>query len=188
MGIFRRKIGLYLPKIKTMNPNKILLILLTTLLVVSCKKDDDGNDEFVLNNENLSGTYELVFYETTTIETTDVNGLDVVSTITNIGDTFEVDYTFTPDGKYSALGLFRIVFTTIVNGEVTAEDAFIETVNIPNGNFSTTSSSSILVMDGIDYEVGVFNENEFRIMYNDIRTFPNGDTEDYTEELRFLRK
>lgn len=170
-----------------MKPNQILLILLTTLMVVSCKKDDDGN-EFVLNNENLSGTYELVFYETTSIETTNVNGLDVVSVITNIGDTFEVDYTFTPDGKYSAAGLFRIVLTITVNGELTSEDAFIETVNIPNGNFSTTTSSSILVMDGITYEVGVFNENEFRIRYSEIQTFPNGDTEDYTEELRFIRK
>lgn len=171
-----------------MKPNKILLILFTALLVVSCKKDDDGNDEFVLNNENLSGTYELVFYSTTSIETTNINGLDVISTITNVGDTFEVDYTFTPDGKYSASGLFRIVVTIMVNGELTSEDAFIETVEIPNGNFSTTSSSSILVMDGITYEVGVFNENEFRIMYNEIQTFPNGDTEDYTEELRFIRK
>jgi hypothetical protein len=171
-----------------MKPNKILLILMTALLVVSCKKDDDGNDEFVLNNENLSGTYELVFYETTSIETTNVNGLDVVSIINNIGDTFEVDYTFTPDGKYSASGLFRIVLTIMVNGELTSEDAFIETVDIANGNFSTTSSSSILVMDGITYEVSVFNENEFRIMYNEIRTFPNGDTEDYTEELHFIRK
>ena len=156
--------------------------------MVSCKKDDDSNDEFVLNDENLSGTYELVFYESTMIETTNINGLDVVSTITNVGDTFEVDYTFTPDGKYTASGLFRIVFTTIVNGEVTAEDAFIETANITNGNFSTTSSSSILVMDGKTFKVGLFNENEIRIRRNEVQTFPNGDTEDFTEELRFIRK
>ncbi|MEM7187689.1 MAG: hypothetical protein AAF466_13635 [Bacteroidota bacterium] len=141
-----------------------------------------------MNADNLSGTYELVFYSTTRIETTNVNGLDVVSTITNVGDTFEVDYTFTPDGRYTAAGLFRIVLTIMVNGELTSEDAFIETVSITNGRFSTTSSSSILVLDGIDYEVGIFNENELRVRFNEIRTFPNGDTEDYTEELRFLRK
>ena len=165
----------------------LFLVLMTTILA-SCKKDDNGVTEFVLNNENLSGIYELTFFRSTTVETTNINGLDIVSTITNTGDTFEVDYTFTPNGSYSAEGLYRIVFTTVVNGELTEEDAFIVTVNIQNGSYSTTSSSAILVLDGADYEVSFFSESELRITLEEIRTFPNGDTEVYNEELRFIRK
>ncbi len=171
-----------------MKPTKVLLILFTALAVLSCKSDDDGVQEFVLNNENLSGSYQLTFFQATTIETTSINGLDVVSTITNIGDTFDVDYFFTNDGDYTANGLFRIVFTVEVNGVITEEDAFIETVNIPNGNYATTTSTSILVLDGETYEVTLFNETELRLIFEETVTFPTGDTEVYTEELRFIRQ
>lgn len=171
-----------------MKPTKILLILFTALTVLSCKKDDNGVVEFVLNNENLSGSYDLILYEATRVETTNVNGLDIVSTISSIGDTFEVDYSFTPNSTYTAMGLFRILTTVVVNGELTEEDAFIETVDIPNGTYSTTTSSSILVLDGDTYEVTLFNENQVRITLEEIETFPNGDTVVYTEELHFLRK
>ena len=171
-----------------MKPIRILLILFTTLAVLSCKKDDEGVVEFVFNNENLSGSYDLVLYEATRVETTDVNGFDVVSVISDIGDTFDVDYTFTPNGRYSASGLFRIVTTTVVSGILISEDAFIETVDIPNGNYSTITSSSILVLDGDNYDVTLFNEIEVRIVFEEIETFPNGDTVVYTVELHFLRK
>ncbi len=171
-----------------MQPNKILLVLFTVLTVLSCKKDDNGPVVFELNNENLSGNYELVFYVTTRVETTNVNGLDIVSTISSTGDTFQVDYSFTPNSTYTAMGLFRILSTVVVNGEMTDEDAFIETVDIPNGTYSTTTSASILVLDGDNYEVTLFNENEVHITLEQIQTFPNGDTTVYTEELRFMRK
>lgn len=172
-----------------MKLSKILLILILAATVVSCnKKDDDGDSSFDLNNENLAGTYELVFYESVTTETTDVNGLEVVSVISNIGDTFQVDYIFESDGDYTADGLFRIVSTTVVNGETTSEDAYIETVEITNGSFSTTTSTSLLILDGKTYEVDLFNETEVRIRFEETQTFQNGDTEIYVEELRFLRK
>jgi len=172
-----------------MKLSKILFIFLLTLSVVSCKKDDDGGSElFNLTNENLSGSYELTFFEATTVETTNVNGLDIVSIISNIGDTFDVSYVFAENGQYTAEGVFRIVTATVVNGEITNEDAFIETVSILNGSYSTTTSSQLLVLDGRTYEVTLFNETEVRITLEEIRTFQNGDTEVYTEELRFLRK
>jgi hypothetical protein len=159
-----------------------------TLSVLSCKKDDNGPAEFVLNNENLSGTYELVFYKEIRVETTNVNGFDVVSVISEIGDTFEVDYTFTPNGRYSASGLFRIVTTTVVNGMLTMEDAFIETVAIQDRSYSITSSTSILVLDGDTYEVELFNETQLRVKLNEMQTFPNGDTVDFSVELHLVRK
>jgi hypothetical protein len=172
-----------------MRSTRILLIFLLATSLLSCKKDDDGNvTAFLLSNENLSGIYELIFFQSTLVETTNVNGLDIVSTTTNTGDTFEVDYTFTENGRYSAEGLFRIVFTVVVNGETTQEDAFIETISIQNASYSVTSSSSILVLDEKTYEVILFNESEFRITLEEIRTFSNGDTEMYNEELRFVRK
>ena len=169
-----------------MKSTKILLIFLTVLTLASCKKDDGGEDEFVLNNANLSGNYELVFLRSVTVETTEVNGLQVVSTITSVGDTFQVDYFFARNGTYEATGLFRVLTTTVVNGEQTMEDAVIEDIDI-QGNYTITASTSIIVIDGVTYEVSLFNENQFRITRSAINTFPNGDTVEFSEELRFVR-
>jgi len=170
-----------------MKATKCLLIFISILTLASCKKDDGGEDEFALNNENLSGNYELIFLQTVTVETTEINGLQVVSTITSVGDTFQVDYFFTNNGEYTAAGLFRILTTTVVNGEQTMEDAMIQDIDI-DGNYTITSSSSLLVLDGVTFEVTLFNENQLRITRTEIDTFPNGDTVEFSEELRLIRQ
>jgi len=171
-----------------MKLSKILLILFVSVSVLSCKKDDDGESKFVLSNENVAGEHDLVFFKSTIVETTNVNGLDVVSTITSTGDTFDVEFDFNANGTYTASGLYRIVSKTVVNGETTDEDAYIETIDISNGTFSATSSSSVMILDGEAYEVTLFDRDELRIKYEDLITQQNGDTEMTTIEARFVRQ
>ncbi|MFT5102653.1 MAG: hypothetical protein ACI86C_000295 [Candidatus Latescibacterota bacterium] len=170
-----------------MKLSKILLILILAATVVSCDKKDDDNS-YDLTNENVAGGYDLVFFTAITVETTDVNGLEVVSTFTDIGDTFDVAFDFDENGTYEATGLFRIVSTTVVNGETTEEDAYIETVEVLDGTFSTNASSSILTLDGDPFEVTLFDQDEMRIIFEEFETLPNGDTEMTTAELRFVRQ
>lgn len=164
------------------------MVLVFAISIVSCKKDDDGDNTFLLNNTNVAGSYALTFFASTDVETTTINGLEIVSTTTTTGDTFQLDIIFDEDGSYLVDGEYRESFVVDVNGTVTMEDSEIIVIDNETGNYSTNSANSLFILDGTIYEVTLFNQTELRITSQEIITETNGDTFRYNEEMRFTRQ
>ncbi len=181
------KNNLYLSlKIKTMNLLKNLFMLFITALLVSCNSSDDNN-VYLFNNANLSGTYEVTYIQSTETQTTNFNGAEIVSVTTNIGDTFEVDFTFFEDGNYLVNGLYRNVFTVVVDGDLIQEDSNIVVVDNEEGTYTTNGETLKLILDEEIHNVIHFNENEIRFTFEEMWV-ENGDTFVLNEEIRMIRQ
>ncbi|MGK0233379.1 MAG: uncharacterized lipoprotein YehR (DUF1307 family), partial [Salibacteraceae bacterium] len=76
---------------------KKIFVVMMIVSLAACKSDDD-NPSYELTNANLTGTYEVTMLTNTEIETTDVNGLDIITEYTSIGDTFQLNIVFTDSG------------------------------------------------------------------------------------------
>ena len=180
------KIDYIRQKFKTMNISKILLVFVLALSIVSCKKDDDGVIPFQFNQANLEGTYEVTYAVSTEVETINVNGFDVVTTTTNTGDTFGVEYAFGSNNMYTVNGAFRVTETVELGGmSNTTTDIIV--IDNETYAFSVSSGSSLLTLDGDTYQVASFDETSMILTLEEIDTEANGDTTVYNEELRFTK-
>jgi len=168
-----------------MNISKFLLVLVLTLSIVSCKKNDDGPEPFLYNQTNLLGTYEMNYYVSTETETININGLDIVTTTTTTGDTFEIEVSFLENGTYVTDGAFRQMYTVVVAGQTVETDSEIIIVDNETENFSVSSGSNLLVLAGDNYMVSNFSETGMTLTLETIETNGNGDTTVFNEELRF---
>ncbi len=167
---------------------KSLFVLFAVVSLVSCNSDDDNN-HYILNNSNLEGLYKINHFGSTEVKTTIVDGFVVEKTTTSVGDTFEVDFTFTENGTYNVDGLFRDVFTVVVNGVLDEEQSGSDIIEINNegGNYSTNDASMTIVLDGEVYDVTLFNENEIRFTFEEMWE-ENGSEFVYSEEIRLERQ
>ena len=164
---------------------KNLFALIILVSFASCNSDDDNN-QFLLTNANLSGTYEVTLLNTTEIQTTDVNGVDFLTTTTTIGHTFQLEIVFFDNGNYIIDGLYVEDYRMDVDGDVQEEDTEIIDIDYVEGVYSTNDSSMELVLDGETYEVTLFNENEIRFTFEEMWV-EEGDDFVYTEEIRLVR-
>lgn len=165
---------------------KPLFLLLMIVSLVSCNSDDDNN-QFLLNNSNLAGTYSVSLLNSTELQTTNVNGVDFVTTTTTTGHTFQLEIVFFENGNYIVDGLYVEDYHRDVEGEVIEDSTEIIDIDYEEGTYSTNNSSMELVLDGETYEVDLFNENEIRVSLEDIWV-EDGDDFVYTEEIRLLRQ
>lgn len=170
-----------------MNISKILLVFVIAISLVSCKKDDDGATAFVLNQTNLLGTYALNYAVTTDVETININGLDIVTTTTTTGDTFQMEVSFLENNTYVTDGAYRQMYTVVVAGQTVEDDSEIIVADNETANFTVSSGTSTLTLDGDTYEVTSFSETEMTITLEEIVTETNGDTTVYNEEFRFTK-
>jgi len=167
---------------------KTIFALIIIASLVACNNDDDNN-QYLLNNSNLKGLYEITYSVSTEVKTTIVDGFVVERTTTSVGDTFEVDFIFTENGTYNVDGLFRNVYTVVVNGDLDEEESGSEIIEIENveGTYSTNESSMTIVLDEEVSDVTLFNENEIRFISEDIWE-ENGSDYIYTSEIRLVRQ
>lgn len=165
---------------------KPILLLVILVSFVSCNNDDDNND-YLLNNENLAGTYNVTMLNSREVQTTDVNGVDIITTTTTSGNTFQLEIVFFDNGNYVVDGLYVEEYRMDVQGEVLEEDTEIIDIDFSEGTYATNNTSMELVMDGDTYEVTLFNQNELRVTLEDIWV-ENGDDFVYTEEIRMVRQ
>jgi len=165
---------------------KPLFVLLLIVSLFSCKSDDDNN-QFLLNNANLSGSYAVTLLNSTELQTTNVNGVDFVTTTTTVGETFQIEIVFFENGNYIVDGLYVEDYRRDVEGEVVEEYTEIIDIDYEEGTYSTNNSSMELVLDGETYEVTLFNGNEIRVTLEEIWV-DGGDDFVYTEEIRMVRQ
>ena len=194
---------------------KILFVLFVAVSLVSCSSDNDGVDPlldtdgdgvvdiddlcpntpgtiidqgcYLFTNINVSSSpYSVTMLNTTEIQTTNVNGLDIVTEKTRVGDIFQLTYTFSENGTFVLDGEYLVNYSVVVAGEIITEDTEIIVIDNGIGSYTTNDSTMILVFDDKIYSVTLFNQNDLRITTEDIYE-ENGDEFVYTSEIRMTR-
>jgi len=172
-----------------MKIRKILWILVLAISIVSCNKDDDGEAPFLLTNSNIAGTHVLTYLRTDIVEVFEINGIQITSSVSIVGSTFQVTFVFSENGTYTAEGEYLATITTTVAGQSNVETEII--VLDEAGTYQVnTNDETISVSDGtlIDtFDVSVFNENTMTWMQDVSETSSDG-TIDTQTVLRFERQ
>ncbi len=168
---------------------KPIFLVVMVVSLFSCKSDDDNDNQYLLTYENLAGTHSLDFLESEEVQTRIFNDLPSVSTISVVGDTFQVNLIFTEDGNYSIEGQYRITETTVQDGN-TVTDTEIILID-EEGTYSIdaidlTITINPLGLDSQTYNVQLFNENNLRLNYFEEGVIQDG-TYEFTEEIRLIR-
>ena len=171
-----------------MNISKILLVFILALSIVSCSSDDDNATSFEFNQANIVGVYGVTYLVSTSVETTDVNGLDIVTVTTITGDTFDIDFTFAENGTVLIDGAFRETFKTVVEGQTVLEDSEIIIIDNETSNYTVTEATKVIVIAEDNYKVTAFNQNGMTLTLEETTIETNGDSYVYNEELRLIRK
>lgn len=164
---------------------KSVFILFLVAVMAGCSKDD-GPGPYVYNKENLLGTYSLIYSRSENVRTVNVDGFDVVTTTVSTGDTFSVTFTFESDNKVVRDGAYREVVVITQNNQ-TRESSSIVVWDNNEVNYSVQEGPKKLTIDGITYDVRGFSANGFQLVHSDTTVDANGDSDVYTEELRFTK-
>ena len=164
---------------------KSLFVLFVAVSIMSCSSDDDSV-QYTLNNTNLSGTHSITMLNTSETETTNINGLDVVTVFTTVGDTFQVIVVFDEDGTYVINGEYLVNYVTTVAGQIVDEGSEIIVISNETGDYTTNNALMEIELDGETYDVTLFNANELRMVSEDIYTENDVDYID-TSEIRMTR-
>lgn len=160
--------------------------------LAACKSDDDGAAQFLLTTDNVAGTHQITFYESYEEDTFIINNIPLVSTITTIGDTFQITLKLNTDLTYTLNGQYRITETTIVGGE-TLIDTEILVLN-ETGTFAVDANDLTMTLtsglggDSQTWDVTLFNETQMNLTYLETGNLDNDGTYEYTEEIRFIRE
>ena len=139
-------------------------------------------------------------FNSTSVETQDINGLTVETTFTNIGKTFNspidpLRFVFTEGGELSGSGAYVKTTTAVVNGQVTQgpTDAIVNIDETSNGTFITNNTLNIVtlgfeesdlvgVFEATNYsEAGITLRKEVEVTVNEIRTIT-------TQEIVLVRE
>ncbi|GAB5398513.1 MAG: hypothetical protein Aureis2KO_00980 [Aureisphaera sp.] len=180
-----------------MSFKKLLFIFTIVLAVTSCKKDDDGGDDtFLLNSENLAGTYVMNSYIENIDETYVINGVPIDSNTNIVGDTFQGTTTFDADGNFTIDVQYRITETITVAGETPLIDTEIIIENY-SGTYTLNATAETItltfVINGFTenemYDVTAFSRTQFGIGYADIaNNQTTGESYELVGEIMFDRQ
>ncbi len=177
-------------KINTMKIIKKLAVLSLVFMMFACKSDDEGN-QFLLSYENMTGIYDLVWFNGVVETTVEVEGIPVTAVTTVVGDTFQVDTMFNQNGTYSIEGEYRTTTTTTV-GDDTETDTEIIVVDDTGTYQIDANDQTVTIMSDLDdfegtFDVTLFNENEVRLVKEE-SYIEDDATIDSIFELRFVRQ
>ncbi len=171
---------------------KLFLFSVAILTFAACSSDDDVAETTTvleLNNANLAGTYELVFFEGTYTTTTEAsNGTTViVETETFTTDTFtNAIFTFNEDGTYTSSGNYRITYVLNISGQDPETEIEIDTLE-GEGSYVTNNTNRTITLDLDSVEdVILFDSSKLNIMGGDVDVF-EGDTTTSEFEIRLVR-
>ncbi|WP_431133835.1 hypothetical protein [Psychroserpens mesophilus] len=176
---------------------KILKFFLFAMAIVSfsaCSSDDDSNDdqgpvEIVLNNDNLVGTYEIIYYAGSGQTSVTATGGVTVVTETDVysGDVFtNAMLTFNTDGTYAFSGSYVETYTVTVTGQ--APETQQGVVNLDEtGTFGFNNANRTITLNGELYNVTFFNETNLNMTNSYEETF-QGITETDSFEFRLEKQ
>ena len=195
---------------------KNLFVLFVTVTLISCSGDDDSVDPlldtdgdgvldiddlcpntpgtiiddgcYLLTNINLSSgpTYSTTLRNTAETQTTNINGLEIISEITKVGGIFQLSTIFYEDGTFVIDGEYLETYVITVSGIVTEEDVEIITYDNVVGIYSVNNDLMTINLDGETYSVTLFNESDLIMTSESIYTL---DDIDYViiKDIRMIR-
>ena len=164
---------------------KHIIALVVILALTACTKDD--TPAYELTSENLSaGTYDITYLTSNETETVNINGLDIITEYSTIGETFQLSVDFFDNGTYIVDGQYVINTLVTVAGETVEESTVIVDVDNEQGTYTPNNNNMQLLLDETLYDVTFFNANELRLSYSEAYT---EDGIDYFEssEIRMAR-
>lgn len=162
-----------------------IFALIFVVSLASCTSDDPPAYE--LNTENLTaGTYEVTYLRSNNTETININGLDIITETSSIGETFQLTVDFFGNGTYVLDGQYVINTLVTVAGETVEQSTFIVDIDNEEGTYSPNNNTMQLLLNETLYDVTLFNTNELRLSYTTTYT---EDGVDYVEtsEIRMVR-
>ena len=145
---------------------KLAIIALFAVAISSCS-DDDG-PSYSFNQENLAGTYNIVFYEEVTTENFSVGGTTATSRTEIEGSSFtNAQIIFNSNGTFSWTGLYDVSETTFLQGQEVSSTDYIDEFD-ESGSFSIDEEERTINLNQSDFifEVSRFSESSFRLMEN----------------------
>jgi hypothetical protein len=142
---------------------------------------------YLLTNENVAGSYDIVLLNSKKIQTTDVNGVDIITETTITGSTFQLEIIFSENGNVLMDGEYVINNRVEVAGQLVSDDTSIVVIDSQESNYTTNNTSMTMVLAGKVYDVTVFNSNEIRLFIEEV-SIENGDTVVSTDEIKMVRQ
>lgn len=164
---------------------KLFFMAIAVIGLTACSSDDDNNT-VELSVTNLAGTYEVVFFQATGVETNDSSGV-VVTTSQIMGDTFtDAIFNFNANGTYSSSGDYRINFTITTTNVGTVMESDIASFD-ETGNFSVSNANRTITLDGEVGDITLFDGTNLYVTSEDIET-DGGNTTVVNSEVRFIKQ
>lgn len=168
---------------------KLFFLFTLAVTVTSCSSDDDGSAVIELTVANVTGTYDITFFQSSIIETeTGPNGTQVMNeSSTALGDSFtNAILVLNADGTYESSGSLRITTTTTTDNGETIMDSETDTLDA-EGNFSINTQSNTITLDDEVFNVSDFNGVNMTIRSEQVFTFDD-ETITSTSEIRLVKQ
>ncbi|MAP80317.1 MAG: hypothetical protein CL526_04420 [Aequorivita sp.] len=169
-----------------MKLSKLFFLFALAIAAVSCSSDDDNNNVYAFNQANLTGTYNVVYFQSKEVETVDVNGFDVITTTTSVGDTFNMNIIFASNNQGTIDGTYRVT-ETVTQGNQTNTDTYIIDLDNEPISYTVNAAASQIIIDGMLYAVSNWSPTGFTVKHEETVVEPNGDNTVYNEEIRFTK-
>lgn len=170
---------------------KFILLFAISIAMLSCGDDDDGSSSSDLTIDNIAGTYNLTFLESTFVEVEQINAGGTATTTTEeVGDTFQdSNIVLNSNGTYTTDFQYRVVITTTSTQDdaETTEETEILTES-DSGTYTIDEENETITFDNESIaNITRFNGEDLRLEFNDVFV-ENDFTETITTELRFERQ
>jgi len=172
---------------------KIQFILLFTLsiIILSCSNDDNASNNPELTIANISGTYNLIAFESIESITTSLISGDTTRTTESVGDNFTEDSNImlNLDGTFTEFFDFSTISTTTIDQEDDTSEVNINfDSNSDSGTYSVNEGNQTITLNGSVYNVLFFSNNELIIGFSDIDEISNNEILMITEEWSFTKQ
>ncbi len=167
---------------------KTVFIAIAVFGLTGCSSDDDNNS-VELTIDNLEGTYEITFLQESyeEVNTSSSGNTSIVETGTFTGDTFTNSlFVFNASGTFVSSGSFRLN-SSITNDSGTQTDSQIEDL-ASSGSYTINTASWTITIEGQVYDVVLFDGTNLWLNATYSDTVPGGNTQNITEELRFVKQ
>ncbi len=166
---------------------KFIAILVLAVVFTSCSSDDD-NVNTIFSKENLIGIYQLKSFNSVEEKYTiiDEDFDPIKTTKTSEGDTFNLTYDFAENNEVTLNGNF-IIEQIKEQGNNSADSTYIVNYNNEVLSYSVNEDDKTLTIDDLEYEVRGFDENGFELRHSKETIDENGNTQTYSEKMRFQR-
>lgn len=153
-----------------MKSPKLLSLLIVSLFLFAFQCDSDEIPVYLLDTENLAGTYVVTEFSGTTTETdTDGVTIDVLTSRFTATDFQNATITFTSNGNVSSTGSYTLNVVETDNG---VNNTYTENDDLDiNGSYTLNGNTIILPdVDGATTTIRNFSENGLQLVLQELVT------------------